>query len=83
MKPVPKDLKCDPKPRMMPFIVTAPVLRVTPRIGGFEMELRAPLGGVQLVSYQGADIPKWLVSGAVVEVDFERNSITLIHPGLN
>lgn len=83
MKPVPKDLKCNTKVKALPFIVTAPVLRVTPRIGGFEMELRAPLGGVQLVSYRGGDIPKWLVSGAVVEVDFERNSITLIHPGLN
>jgi len=81
MKPLPKDIPCNTA--VLPFIFTGAVLRVTPLVWGFEMEIKAPLGGIQIISYRGAGVPKWLVSGAVVEVDFERNSITLIHPGLN
>jgi len=71
-------LPCDTTPRAVPFIITGPVLRVTPRVNGFEVEMKGGIEQVQVVAYKGKQAPEWLVSGAMIEVDFEKNSITLL-----
>jgi len=77
--PIKGDLPpCDTTPRIVPFIITGPVLRVTPRINGFEVEMKGGNAQVQVVEYKGKQAPEWLVSGAMIEVDFEKNSITLL-----
>lgn len=77
--PIKGDLPpCDTTPRAVPFIITGPVLRVTPRVNGFEVEMKGSGTQVQVFAYKGKRAPEWLVSGAIIEVDFEKNSITLL-----
>ena len=77
--PIKGDLpQCDTTPRAVPFIITGPVLRVTPRVNGFMVEMKGSNAQVRVVEYKGKQAPEWLVSGAMIEVDFEKNSITLL-----
>lgn len=83
MKPIPVDTPCNTTARVAPFIITGPVLRVTPRINGFEVEMKGLFGKVNTIAYKGKEAPEWLVSGAMIEVDFEKNSITLLENASN
>ena len=79
IQPIKVDLPpCDTTPRAVPFIITGPVLRVTPRVNGFDVEMKGSNAQVQVVEYKGKRAPEWLVSGAIIEVDFDKNSITLL-----
>jgi len=79
MQPIKGDFpQCDTTPRAVPFIITGPVLRVTPRVNGFEVEMKGGNAQVQVFEYKGKQAPEWLVSGAMIEVDFDKNSITLL-----
>ncbi len=79
IQPIKVDLPpCDTTPRAVPFIITGPVLRVTPRVNGFEVEMKGSNAQVRVFAYKGKQAPEWLVSSAMIEVDFEKNSITLL-----
>jgi len=79
MQPIKGDFpQCDTTPRAAPFIITGPVLRVTPRVNGFMVEMKGLFERVNTIEYKGKQAPEWLVSGAIIEVDFEKNSITLL-----
>ena len=79
IQPIKVDLPpCDTTPRAVPFIITGPVLRVTPRVNGFMVEMKGLFERVNTIEYKGKQAPEWLVSSAMIEVDFEKNSITLL-----
>lgn len=69
---------CDTQAHIVPFIITGQALRVTPRMNGFMVEMKGSNAKVHVFTYNGKQAPEWLVSGAMIEVDFEKNSITLL-----